>query len=229
MSDLLGVISELSERINTIESRTPPEPRWAIITSISPLRVRIETETDPLPITPINAAGELNIGSRVLAQRYGAHIYLWGPRSPIPHPPVLPFGQVERTSVKVIGPSTEWQDLTSYSTTNPGIRLGGIQYAAGVFSAPMPGLYRVTASCRWLAMTGGVRGLGLKINGALSPHTFIAPQLDGEGENYRPTLTLPVHHMNLNAGDALNLAVFQDSGKSPGLSAALFTVECIRI
>ena len=78
MSDLLGVISNLSERISVLEGRTPPEPRWAIVTSISPLRVRIETETDPLPITPINTAGNFTVGARVLTQMYGRHLYLWG-------------------------------------------------------------------------------------------------------------------------------------------------------
>ena len=229
MSDLLGVISELSERINTIESRTPPEPRWAIITSISPLRVRIETETDPLPITPINAAGELNIGSRVLAQRYGAHIYLWGPRSPIPHPPVMPFGQVERTSVKVFESSTEWQDVTSYSATNPGIMLGGIQYSSGVFTTPIAGLYRVTASCRWGAIAGGIRGIGIKINGVLSPHYSTREPLATSGELGLLTLILPAHHLNLSSGSTISLAVYQNSGQSPGLFAALFTVECLRV
>ena len=79
MSDLLGVITRLNERIDALENRTPPEPRWAIVTSISPLRIKMETETDPLPITPINAAGELEVGSRVLTQRYGKHLELSPP------------------------------------------------------------------------------------------------------------------------------------------------------
>lgn len=78
MSDLLGVISNLSERISVLEGRTPLEPRWAVVVSISPLRVRMETETDPLPVDPINAAGNFAVGARVLTQMYGRHLYLWG-------------------------------------------------------------------------------------------------------------------------------------------------------
>ena len=229
MSDLLGVITRLNERIDALENRTPPEPRWAIVTSISPLRIKMETETDPLPITPINAVGKMDVGSRVLVQRYGNHLYLWGPRSPIPEPPVLPFGQVERTASKVFESSTEWQDVTSYSATNPGIMLGGIQYSSGVFTTPIAGLYRVTASCRWGATTGGIRGIRIKINGVLSPHYSTREPLATSGELGRLTLILPAHHLNLSSGSTISLAVYQNSGQSPGLFAALFTVECLRI
>ena len=229
MSDLLDIITRLNGRIDALENRTPPEPRWAIVTSISPLRIKMETETDHLPITPINAVGKMDVGSRVLVQRYGNHLYLWGPRSPIPEPPVLPFGQVEITTSKVFTPSTEWQDVTSYSATNPGIMLGGIQYSSGVFTTPIAGLYRVTASCRWGAISGGVRGIGIKVNGTLSPHYNTREPLSGSSELYRPALVLPPHHMNLVEGATISLAVYQDSGQSPGLFAALFTVECLRI
>lgn len=228
MSDLLGVITRLNERIDALENRTTTEPRWAVVTSISPLRIKMETETDPLPITPINAAGELEVGSRVLTQRYGRHMYLLGPQAPLPDPPVLPFGQVERTTSKVFGSSTEWQDVTSYSSTNPGIMLGGIQYSSGVFTTPVEGLYRITASCKWGAISGGVRGIGIKVNGTLSPHYNTREPLSGSSELYRPALVLPPHHMNLVEGATISLAVYQDSGQSPGLFAALLTVECIR-
>lgn len=229
MSELLDVVGELSERINVMEGRTPSEPRWAVVTSVSPLRVRVETESDPLPITPINAAGELEVGSRVLTQRYGKHLYLLGPQAPLPDPPALPFGQVERTASKVFESSTEWQDVTSYSATNPGIMLGGIQYSSGVFTTPIAGLYRVTASCRWGAIAGGIRGIGIKINGVLSPHYSTREPLATSGELGRLTLILPAHHLNLSSGSTISLAVYQNSGQSSGLFAALFTVECLRI
>ena len=229
MSDLLGVITRLNERIDALENRTTTEPRWAVVTSISPLRIKMETETDPLPITPINAAGELEVGSRVLTQRYGKHMYLLGPQAPLPDPPVLPFGQVERTASKGFDASTEWQDVTSYSATNPGIMLGGIQYSSGVFTTPIAGLYRVTASCRWGAIAGGIRGIGIKINGVLSPHYSTREPLATSGELGRLTLILPAHHLNLSSGSTISLAVYQNSGQSAGLFAALFTVECLRI
>lgn len=224
MSDLLDVINNLNERIDSLEGRTPPEPRWAIVASISPLRVRIETENDPLPITPINGAGELEIGSRVLTQRYGKHLYVWGPHRPTPPDPPKPFGQVRRTESKIFQPSEEWQDLTSYSSTDPGTMLGGIIYAGGVFTAPSAGLYRITASCRWGAIAGGVRGLGLKINGQLSPHIDMRAPLDDSGKNYRTTNILPTHIIKMAAGDTVSLAVLQNSTLSVGLFNALFTV-----
>lgn len=225
MSDLLDVINNLNERISVLEGRTPLEPRWAVVTSISPLRVRIETEADPLPITPINAAGELVIGSRVLVQQYGRHLYVWGPHRPTPIDPPKPFGQVRRVTSRAFPSSEEWQDVDSYSTTDAGTRLGGITYAAGVFTVPIVGWYRVAGSCRWGAISGGVRGVGIKVNGVLSPHVDMRAPLDGSGETYRTTNILPTHIIKMAAGDTVSLAVLQNSTLSVGLFNALFTVS----
>lgn len=228
MSDLLGVITRLNERIDALENRTPSAPIWAVVASVSPLLVTPETQSDPIPAAAKNGAGNLKVGAKVLMQRYGSQIYVWGPHVD-PDPPVLPFGQVERTATKVFESSTEWQDVTSYSATNPGIMLGGIQYSSGVFTTPIAGLYRVTASCRWGAVAGGIRGIRIKINGVLSPHYSTREPLATSGELGRLTLILPAHHLNLSSGSTISLAVYQNSGQSPGLFAALFTVECLRV
>ena len=225
MSDLLEVISSLGERIGALERRTPPEPRWAVVVSISPLRVRIETETDSLPINPINAAGELALGARVLTQRYGRHLYLCGPHKPTPEAPPAPFGQVRRTTGKNFSSSDSWRGLDSYSATDSGTRLGGITYSGGIFTVPKDGWYRITASCRWGAITDGLRGIGININGTLSPHIDVREPLSGSNEISRTPLILPTHVIEMSAGDTAQLAVFQNSGKTIGLFAALFTVS----
>ena len=226
---LLGVIQNLQTRINELAQRTPSAPIWAVVASVSPLLVTPKTQSDPIPAAAKNGAGNLKVGAKVLMQRYGSQIYVWGPHAD-PDPPVLPFGQVERTALKVFESSTEWQDVTSYSATNPGIMLGGIQYSSGVFTTPIAGLYRVTASCRWGAVAGGIRGIGIKINGVLSPHySTREPLATTSGELGRLTLILPAHHLNLSSGSTISLAVYQNSGQSPGIFAALFTVECLRI
>ena len=225
---LLGVIQKLQTRINELAQRTPSAPIWAVVASVSPLLVTPETQSDPIPAAAKNGAGNLKVGAKVLMQRYGSQIYVWGPHAD-PDPPVLPFGQVERTASKIFESSTEWQDVTSYSATNPGIMLGGIQYSSGVFTTPIAGLYRVTASCRWGAIAGGIRGIGIKINGVLSPHYSTREPLATSGELGRLTLILPAHHLNLSSGSTISLAVYQNSGQSPGIFAALFTVECLRI
>lgn len=52
-----------------IPQPAPPQTwrsRWATVTSLEPLRVRRDGEDDPLPSTPINTVGKLELGERVL-------------------------------------------------------------------------------------------------------------------------------------------------------------------
>lgn len=82
MSDLLTVIQRLQTQVNELAARVPTAPIWANVTSVSPLRIRFDRDTEEVEATPHNAAGTLKIGMRVLAQLYGTQLYVWGPPAP---------------------------------------------------------------------------------------------------------------------------------------------------
>ena len=54
--------------------------RWATVTSNPPLRIRLDGETDPLPITPdvLLDSGALNVGQRVWTQLFGRRAIILG-------------------------------------------------------------------------------------------------------------------------------------------------------
>lgn len=71
--------------------------RWAIITSVDPLRVRYAEETTPLEATPDNLVGGLKVGDRVRIHRYGSTLTIvgvsGGAHTPTPDGATLNFGQ----------------------------------------------------------------------------------------------------------------------------------------
>jgi hypothetical protein len=56
----------------TVDS--PPPFRWATVTQVSPLRIRLDGDTTALPMTPENLAGSVGVGSRVLVQFLGRRV-----------------------------------------------------------------------------------------------------------------------------------------------------------
>lgn len=89
--DLLAVVQRLQTRVNALETKTPSVPLWATVTSTNPLRVRLDTETDPIEATPHNAAGRIHESDRVLVQRWGTQIYVLGPSSGEPPGTILTY------------------------------------------------------------------------------------------------------------------------------------------
>lgn len=60
-------------RAVALKALTPRIPTWtyATVTGTSPLRVRLDAETTPLPASPRNQAGPLAVGDRVEIRRVG--------------------------------------------------------------------------------------------------------------------------------------------------------------
>jgi hypothetical protein len=67
MSDdgLLGIVQRLAHRVRRLETSGSIAPRWATVTSDSPLMVRLDGEVDPLAVTPETLVSDLRIGERV--------------------------------------------------------------------------------------------------------------------------------------------------------------------
>jgi len=51
---------------------------WATVTQASPLRVRLDGETDPLPMTPSTLVPGLTVGDRVWCQLEGGQVVVIG-------------------------------------------------------------------------------------------------------------------------------------------------------
>ena len=56
----------------------PVVPLWVIVDATAPVRVRVPPATDPLPITPVNLAGALTVGTPVFAVLVGAQLIIVG-------------------------------------------------------------------------------------------------------------------------------------------------------
>ena len=52
--------------------------RWALVTTASPLRVQLDGDTAPLPLTPVTLAAGLTAGSRVLCLLIGRQLVVLG-------------------------------------------------------------------------------------------------------------------------------------------------------
>jgi hypothetical protein len=62
------------------QAKTEPTDkwRWATVTAVSPLRIRLDGEAEPLDITPDTLAGPLSVGDRVWTQTSGRRILVAG-------------------------------------------------------------------------------------------------------------------------------------------------------
>lgn len=73
--------------------------RWATVTRVVPLRVRLDGDTTELPITPEDFSGELlYVGMRVWVQFYGRRIFVLG-KGPATPRNVVPLGDFENADV----------------------------------------------------------------------------------------------------------------------------------
>lgn len=68
---------------------------WCTVTAVDPVRVRLDGDSEPIPYTPTNLAGLLQIGQRVWCLRAGYTLVLvgtYGPDEIAPNPPSAPVG-----------------------------------------------------------------------------------------------------------------------------------------
>ena len=222
---LFGVIQKLQTRINELSQRTPSAPIWAVVSNVDPLLVTPETQSDPIPAAAKNGAGNLKVGAKVLMQRYGSQIYVWGPHVD-PDPPELPLGQVVRTTSLSVPNSNNWQDIGGGYTGEPLGRKGGMGFNSGSFTVPIRGIYTVNGRLSFAANGAGVRQLGLKVNGTVTPYGDVRDAVTGNGSAARETaLTLPTHDLLLEPGATLQLVMFQNSGSTIGATSIVFTVR----
>lgn len=56
------------DRIHTLSDRLSrkPDARWAVVTDVAPLRIRYDTDTNPLDGTPSTLITGLTVGDRVM-------------------------------------------------------------------------------------------------------------------------------------------------------------------
>lgn len=79
MSDgILGALQALWTKVRALEAAQPPKPFWGTVLETFPdLRVADDVG-DPIPITPYNMAGALNVGDRVRVQVIDRRLYILG-------------------------------------------------------------------------------------------------------------------------------------------------------
>ena len=231
---LLGVIQKLQTRINELAQRTPSAPIWAVVASVSPLLVTPETQSEPIPAAAKNGAGNLKVGAKVLMQRYGSQIYVWGPHAD-PDPPELPLGQVVRITSLDVPNSNNWQDIGDWqdigggSSSEPLGRKGGMGFNSGVFTVPIRGIYTVNGRISFAANAAGTRQLGLKVNGAVTQYMDVRDAVTGNnGTNKETALVLPTHDLLLEPGSTLQLVMFQNSGVTLAANSMIFTVRYVQ-
>ena len=218
--NLLGVVQRLNARIIELSQRTPSAPLWAVVTSLDPLLVTPAGEADPIMATPHNGAGNLTVGARILMQRYGTQVYLWGPHvDPEPEPAVLPpIGQVlQASSLNITNGS--WVKITIYSAEP--ITRQNVTYGNGEFTIIRPGVYVLSGSGTFAASANGRRGIGYLVKGA-----EVKPDIvDAAGVNNSKALAAPDYTVRLATGDKVAMRAFQDSGGTLGLTHAMFTCK----
>ena len=225
---LLGVIQKLQTRINELAQRTPSAPIWAVVASVSPLLVTPETQSEPIPAAAKNGAGNLKVGAKVLMQRYGSQIYVWGPHVD-PDPPELPLGQAVRTTSLDVPNSNNWQDIGGGYNSEPLGRKGGMGFNSGAFTVPIRGIYTVNGRISFAANAAGTRQLGLKVNGAVTQYTDVRDAVTGNnGTNKETALVLPTHDLLLEHGATLQLTMFQNSGITLEANSIIFTVRYVQ-
>ena len=226
--DLLAVIQRLQTQVNELGVRVPSVPLWATVTNIRPLRIRFDRESEELEATPHNAAGTVLVGDRVLVQRYGNQVYVWGPHVD-PDPPELPLGQVVRTTSLAVPNSNNFQDIGGGYNSEPLGRKGGMGFNSGAFTVPIRGIYTVNGRLSFAANGAGVRQLGLKVNGVVTPYSDVRDAVTGNGSAARETaLTLPTHDLLLEIGATLQLVMFQNSGTTLAVNSMIFTVRYVQ-
>jgi hypothetical protein len=77
--------------------------RWATVTQLSPLRVRLDGDTVELPTTPESIAGALLVGTRVWVQLFGRRVLILGSASAVGIPWAQANGLTSFTPVTAPG------------------------------------------------------------------------------------------------------------------------------
>ena len=212
--DLLAVIQRLQTQVNELGVRVPSVPLWATVTNIRPLRIRFDREGEELEATPHNAAGTVRAGDRVLVQRYGNQVYVWGPHVEL-DPPI---GSRSYDGSGVSIASGAWATVYGYNSA-PLHR--GITYGSGGFTILTPGIYTLSGAATFSGNSSGRRGLRFMLNGnntfPQNIETFAHPTA-------RPMLA-PTHDLHLDVGNVVHMRAFQDSGSTLTMTDIYFTCK----
>lgn len=186
--------------------------KWATVTSLAPLRVRLDQEPAPLSVTPINLAGLLEVGDRVWVQMHRSR-NMEGAQ-PIVHGTGTWQAPEERRDIpaRTMGsngqsiPNGSWTSVTSYVARpgDPGNVTGGIHFSGGVFTVPVDGVYTVKFNFTYTTEGSYQRALRLQVNG----------QTERASTIYAPGSVFVGGEFNLEAGDTLQAQLFQNSGGS---------------
>lgn len=84
---------------------------------------------------------------------------------------------------------------------------GAFNYSGGIWTIPLTGRYRISASCSFAAAAGGSRQIVLRRNGT----GFDQARISVGDVGYYTTVPISTSVV-LNAGDEISVAVFQNSG-----------------
>lgn len=222
--------SDLTVGLDMIAAATvPTKPSarllWGVVTSATtPVQVVLENDASATsrPVSG-NAAGPVVVGDRVLLARQRRRLTIVANPTALALPAPRRMGKVgtqsiaTATSTVVIG----WASQTG----DPGDVAGGINYAAGAFTAPIAGIYTVAAAGYWASNATGSRELQLTQRGA--QRETVAMEASGSATG-RMLLSAT---FACAAGDELAIRVRQTSGSALnfGGSAILawLTIACL--
>jgi len=175
--------------------------RWATVTSANPLRIRLDQAPEPLPIDPINLAGELAEGARVWVQLHRSHDMQGG--AVIVHGSGR--GKAWRRLWNAQGEHvtdgtvlTGWDNAPGAPNSNESILKYGIE-GPGTISPTRPGVFATSASILYsVAATGLRRELRLLVDGV--QHETVYQNADSTGP---VSLTLPTVVLHLVPGQSI--------------------------
>lgn len=139
------------------------------------------------------------------------------------------FPQPEKALGSVTGgtqsiPSGAWTTITAYAAEPLG-RKGGMVYSGGAFTVPTAGIYIFNGSVRYAGAAAGRRGVGWSVNGTQITEYIILPASTDGGI---VAVNAPTIYRQMNAGDAVTMMSFQNSGSANAISAATMTVDLWR-
>ncbi len=196
---------------------------WGAVTSLGPLRVRLDGDPGPLPLTPDTLVSGLAVGDRVLVSErtssdptfQGRRVVVLGRNDGA----VPPFAGVKKTSATPLTHLAETViDWTAGVTTvraDPMVN----PTATTIFTMTVAGLYLVTLHADFPNNTTGARGIGVVTgSGAtlLNPESYTTVGgFDGAGAfDARPSW---VGWVACPVGATIGVKAIQDSGGSLNL------------
>jgi microcystin-dependent protein len=194
--------------------------RWATVTAIGPLRIRLDGESEPLDITPDNTIGPVSVGTRVWTQTNGRRILVIGAAN---GPETEPVGVVKMYAGSATAPppgylflngstfsSTDFPQLAALLGDKYATHIGTSYYLPDLRGRVVVGLDSGQAEFSTVGKWGGFKTHTLSVN-EIPPHAH-----DFEGQTFSwgaggGNVFVPV---NATGGAASNnyLYTWQNSG-----------------